>query len=432
MSRHRRFYKYSLINSVRHLSGFHPNLLLTVLPSQSRTEGMVLYSLGRSPCSRLSLQWQPAAVERHVSSLLSPWLFPFPDMPALFTQMSSTEGKGGVKESGEMCLLFFVCGVHTPQVAPAVKECVWVCICRHTWSVGGCGGSSLLLSIAFLVHRAPDAAAGENGPFRLLSAPGRYVPENHIGPRGHILVMGCFVGDKGVIAFFPGFWIWWRGRNWLKFMKRKTCWAYLQQKGPLLSITPYRHRPSYAGADASLTSHGHSSTCPYSHKSQLSTLKLGGGSPKSMSLKSGGDKKLPAAPLAPTQVCCWPWDGSPSTGTTFPLLGCSTWVTGRSLASHSFKAALQSSTSTSFHSVPPIWEGWADKKSQSKPPFEKEGVLKEFSIFAVFFLLVVVWVFFFLSHFLRKLTTNFNVDFRTACSAQFWQRNLGNCREMNL
>lgn len=121
MSRHRRFYKYSLINSVRHLSGLHPNLLLTVSPSQSQTEGMVLYSLGRSPCSRLSLQWQPAAVERYVSSLLSPRLFPFPDMPALFTQMSSTEGKRGVKESGEeSCVYFFVRGVHTPQVAPAV------------------------------------------------------------------------------------------------------------------------------------------------------------------------------------------------------------------------------------------------------------------------------------------------------------------------
>lgn len=67
------------------------------------------------------------------------------------------------------------------------------------------------------------------------------------------------------------------------------------------------------------------------------------------------------------------------------------------------------------------------KKSPSKMPFKKEAVLKEFSIFAIFFLVV-----FFLNYFLRKLTTNFYVVFRIACSAQFWQRNSGNCREMKL
>lgn len=40
--------------------------------------------------------------------------------------------------------------------------------------------------------------------------------------------------------------------------------------------------------------------------------------------------------------------------------------------------------------------------------------------------------FFFLSYFLRKLTTNFYVVLKVACSAQFWQRNSGNCREMKL
>lgn len=67
MSRHRLLYKYRLSNSVRHLSVLHTNLLLTVLLSQSRTEGMVLYSLGRSPCSCLSLQWQPTAAKGGVS-----------------------------------------------------------------------------------------------------------------------------------------------------------------------------------------------------------------------------------------------------------------------------------------------------------------------------------------------------------------------------
>lgn len=69
MSRHRLFYKNRLINSVRHFSVLHTNLLLTVLLSQSRTESMVLYSLGRSPCSCLSLQWQPTAAKSDVSTV---------------------------------------------------------------------------------------------------------------------------------------------------------------------------------------------------------------------------------------------------------------------------------------------------------------------------------------------------------------------------
>lgn len=106
ISRHRIFYKYRLINSVRHLPVLYSYLLLTVLLSQSWTEGMVLYSLGMSPCSCLSLWLQLAAVKCYVSTVsclpvsLPPWY-------ALIIQMSSafTEEKGGGKESKELCLL---------------------------------------------------------------------------------------------------------------------------------------------------------------------------------------------------------------------------------------------------------------------------------------------------------------------------------------
>lgn len=79
ISRHRIFYKYRLINSVRHLPVLHSYLLLTVLLSQSWTEGMALDSLRRSPCSCLSLWLQSTSVKCYVSTVpclpgsLPPW-----------------------------------------------------------------------------------------------------------------------------------------------------------------------------------------------------------------------------------------------------------------------------------------------------------------------------------------------------------------------
>lgn len=82
--------------------------------SQLRTEDMVLYSLGRSPCSCLSLQWQPTSVKCFVSTFsCHHCLSSFPDKLDLITQMSSTfiKGKGRGKESEESC-------IHTPHVVP--------------------------------------------------------------------------------------------------------------------------------------------------------------------------------------------------------------------------------------------------------------------------------------------------------------------------
>lgn len=104
-----------------------------------------------------------------------------------------------------------------------------------------------------------------------------------------------------------------------------------------------------------------------------------------------------------------------------------------------FQGKLISSTSTSMssHSGSPIWQAQADKKCPSKMPFKKEAVSKEFSIFAIFFLLCLmclfcVLFFFFSSWFFKELNHNSYIIFRIAFSAQFWQKQSGSCRELNL
>lgn len=176
----------------------HPAVLLSVLFSQFRMKGMVLCSLGRSPCSCLSLAVAANSCKTLCErNLLSSWLSSFPKMLALITQMSSTftEGKEGGKEAREeSCVYFFVPGVHSPRIAPAIYECVWVHICTGTWRAGWYGRTPLYLSIAL------DTAGGEKK--KNLSALCLWqIPAG--GPhRTHLnLYSGCFVWwDQGVLA----------------------------------------------------------------------------------------------------------------------------------------------------------------------------------------------------------------------------------------
>lgn len=163
MSGHSLFDKYRLINSVRHLSVLHTTLAhCFALSIPDRRYGPV--QLGK-----VSMQLFVLAVAansckmRREQSLLSPWLSSFPDTLALLTQMSSspTERERGGKESGEeSCIYFFLSGVPTPCIASAIYQCVWMHICIRTWNACWCMGTSLLLSIDFLVRPGPDAAGG--------------------------------------------------------------------------------------------------------------------------------------------------------------------------------------------------------------------------------------------------------------------------------
>lgn len=54
-------------------------------------------------------------------------------------------------------------------------------------------------------------------------------------------------------------------------------------------------------------------------------------------------------------------------------------------------------------------------------------------MFALFFLLCLLFVFFFsLVDFFKELNHNSYIVFRIAFSAQFWQKQSGSCRELNL
>lgn len=193
-----------------HISLSHPAVLLSVLFSQFRMKGMVLCSLGRSPCSCLSLAVAANSCKTLCErNLLSSWLSSFPKMLALITQMSSTftEGKEGGKEAREeSCVYFFVPGVHSPRIAPAIYECVWVHICTGTWRAGWYGRTPLYLSIAL------DTAGGEKKKISQLCACGRYLLEDHIG-HTWIFTRVVLYDETRASLPFCRFWTWWKGRN---------------------------------------------------------------------------------------------------------------------------------------------------------------------------------------------------------------------------
>lgn len=95
---------------------------------------MVLYSLGRSPCCCLSLQWQPPSVKCFVSTFsCHHWLSSFPDTLDLITQMSSTfikgKGKGEESERAVSTLLMLSCiwMCMSPYLHTHLEECGLVC-----------------------------------------------------------------------------------------------------------------------------------------------------------------------------------------------------------------------------------------------------------------------------------------------------------------